>query len=277
MPRLAGSDNKLNIGDARKEKAKTQEQKSSEIKEAKAPKSTRNLMESSASPVEEDDEDDEEDEVILSSKKSKDNGGGKNLKFIFIGVAVVLVVVVAFLVLGKARKKDVPVQDPNPIEQQDQTTEPVPNTPVEPEVPEIPDDTNIGTQDFRNDTTMVSDTELTDPEDFTKDIYGLTLRVDYTVAKIQEASDFVSYEKKRGTWGGGLELYYLDAEYKGKKYVIQVPFKYYKELDDSGIIPVKMEVLRIQSETDGTYLSVVSYMCLDEKTLENVLKTQNKK
>ena len=77
--------------------------------------------------------------------------------------------------------------------------------------------------------------------------------------------------------GRSLELYYLDAEYKGKKYVIQVPFKYYKELDDSGIIPVKMEVLRIQSETDGTYLSVVSYMCLDEKTLENVLKTQNKK
>ena len=109
-----------------------------------------------------------------------------------------------------------------------------------------------------------------------EDIFGLTTRVDYTVKSITNVADFVSYEKHRGTWGGGLELYWLDVEYKDKKYVVQVPFRYYKELDDVGIVPVRMEVLSILSQSDGSQMTVISYMCLDEEVLKDVLKQQSK-
>ena len=121
---------------------------------------------------------------------------------------------------------------------------------------------------------MTTSNELNDIDEELEDLFGLSLRVDYTVSKIETITDFVNYEKKRGTWGGGLEVYYLDATYHGNKYFVQVPYKYYKELEDTGIVPVSMEVLRINSNT-GTSDDervVVSYMKLDSKTLESVMK-----
>lgn len=131
----------------------------------------------------------------------------------------------------------------------------------------------VGTQDFTRDTTMVSDSPLTNPDQYLEDLYGLTTSVDYNVREIKYATDFVSYTKYRGTWGGGLELYWLNVDYKGRPYVIQVPFKYYKELTDTGIVPVKMEVLKIRGSADED-LTVISYMSLDEETLQSVLETQ---
>lgn len=217
---------------------------------------------------EDDEEDEDEDEIITSSMR---NGGGNSKLLFAVGAVVVVLIVVVGFVLFKGRGG----KEPDPGLQQPVQTEPSGSEP-NPEPGTIGTDPSLGTQDFTQDTNNKSDSPMTDPDQFTKDIYGLTTRVDYSVAQIQEAADFVSYEKHRGTWGGGLELYYLDAVYKGTKYVVQVPFKYYKELDDVGIIPVKMEVLRIKNETGDGYLTVVSYMCLDEETLKAVLKTQSK-
>lgn len=219
---------------------------------------------------EEDEIEDDDDEIISESIKDRNEGNNK-LVFI-IGVVVVIIVVVIGFILFAGRNKG--NDDPTPPASQG-TQEP---GDVQPEAPpDIGNDPSVGTQDFTQDINNTSTSPLTDPEDFTKDIYGLTTRVDYTVAKIQEAADFVSYTKHRGTWGGGLELYYLDATYKGYTYKVQVPFKYYKELDETGIVPVKMEVLRIKPDTGGdNYLTIVSYMCLDEETLKTILKSQTK-
>lgn len=229
--------------------------------------------------IDEDDEDDfldgdtdgedDDDEIIAGAINGKKEGKGLDIKLIAGAVGVIILVIVLFVVfLGNRGKNEEPVD-----------TGDIPPTQEEPSAgPAEPDygDAGLGTQDFSGDTNNTSDSPLTDPEDYTKDIYGLTVRVNYDVAKIQEAADFVNYTKHRGTWGGGLELYYLDAEYRGNKYVVQVPFKYYKELDETGIVPVKMEVLRIKSETSDDYLTVVSYMQLDEETLKQVLKSQSK-
>ena len=220
---------------------------------------------------EEEDYDEEDDDEIITS--SLQNGGKGTPNVIFIGVAVIVVilVVVLFVVFrGRVGK------DPAPISPDPGTTQTDSSNSSEAPPPDVGEDPNVGTQDFTQNTNNTADTELTDPEGFTKDLYGLTTRVDYTVSKIQSAADFVSYTKKRGTWGGGLELYYLEAEYKGYKYVVQVPFQYYKELDEVGIVPVKMEVLRIKPDTGEDYLTVVSYMCLDEETLKSILKSQTK-
>lgn len=211
-------------------------------------------------------EDTDEDDEVLSVVESKGKSGDQT-KFIILGVIVAVMVVALFLLFHG--KKEEPVPD------EVQVIEAPPELKEEPDTSEevIP---GVGTQDFTGNTNMNTSEVLTNPDEFLQDINGLTTRVDYTVSSITNISDFVSYTKHRGTWGGGLELYWLDAEYQGTKYVIQVPFKYYKELADEGIVPVSVEILTIPSPSGDENLHVASYMCLDEKVLKDVLKNQNK-
>lgn len=213
-----------------------------------------------------DDDDNSDDEIVVSVSSKADKS---KYLFILAGVAVVLIVIVVFLVFRLGSESSEP-----PV----QYTPSVPDTSLPTPAPEVIDGTaGLGTQDFTKNTNMTSSSVLTDPDSYTKDIHGLTIQVGYTVQSITNVADFVSYTKQRGTWGGGLELYWLDAEYQGNKYVVQVPFKYYKELADEGIIPVKMEVLTIEGSTPQQTLNVISYMTLDETTLKSILKQQGKK
>ena len=230
-----------------------------------------------AEAVENDDDEDDDDDILDSvpDKKSSKN----NLLIGAIGVIIVAVLVLAFLLFGGKRSnpQDTPI-DPPAVQQQDpniaQNEQQQQQQQQQTQDNETPD--GLGTQDFTQNTTMKNGDVLTNPDEYVEDLYGLTTRVDYTVDRISFIADFVSYEKHRGTWGGGLELYWLDATYKGNKYVVQVPFQYYKELDDTGIVPVKMEVLSIKGSVGGENLSVISYMCLDEATLKDILKQQTK-
>lgn len=215
-----------------------------------------------------DDDTDDEDEIIQESLSGQNDSGASKYKMMFIAGGVVVGVIVVFLLFrgmfgGKPNTPpDNPAQ-PSQSEEPGPAVDPIGNP-------------NVGTQDFTTNSTMQSSSALTSPDDFLKDINGLTTRVDYTVSDIQSAADFVSYTKHRGTWGGGLELYWLECTYKSAQYVVQVPFRYYKELDDEGIVPVKMEVLRIKSETSDEYLTIISHMALDEATLKSILKSQSK-
>lgn len=214
---------------------------------------------------EEDDEDGEDDEIL--SEMENAGKGNTPILFIVAGILVVLVVVVGFLLLS-GRKR--PADEPNIPSSQPTTSQGDASSSVQDPL------TDLGTQDFTQDTNWTSSSEMVNPDLYTEDIHGLTTRVDYTVKSINYIADFVSYEKRRGTWGGGLELYWLDATYQGNKYVVQIPFQYYKELSETGIIPVKMEVLSIAGSTEGQTLNVISYMMLDEETLKDILKQQSK-
>lgn len=212
----------------------------------------------------EDDGDEDEDEIIQASMPAN-KGQKMDPKIIGICCAVVAVIVVMAFLLLSGKEEPAPVT-PKPTED---------TTPSQPE-PEKWGNDNLGIQDITQDTNWKSDSPLSNPDGFVEDIDGLTTRVDYTVSAIQSnVIDFVSYTKKRGTWGGGLELYWLDCTYKDNQYVVQVPFKYYKELDDTGIVPVKMEVLYIK-EANGDTLSIISYMSLDEETIKTIIKSKNK-
>lgn len=286
MPNLSGERKKLNLSNTRvakaKSDAKNQAPKAKARSKSKISRSLDDdeLEEGYSNNVNEDEDD--EDEIIAASLKDKKENSSGNIKFILLGAVVVLVIVVGFLLVARNIMK----KDPDPVTSSSQSSSSQQNLPVEQTKPNVqkqpetkPNQTpSLGAQNFLENTNMTSDSPLTDPNNYVKDIYGLTTRVDYEVDDIFYAADFVSYTKNRGTWGGGLELYWLDAEYKGNKYVVQIPFKYYKELDDIGIVPVKMEVLKIKdSTTSDKYLSVISYMSLDEETLKQVLKSQSKK
>lgn len=279
MPNLGGGKKKLDLSSSRhssSEKSKPASKSTKKSAESAQGEKVdaarrRSLLDSQGDDFDDESEEDDDDSVIEQSLNRKREGTALNFKFIGLAALIVICLIVFFLVgkslVSKQPQEEVPVVSSSVSSTSEQVAEPEQTIP----------DSSLGTQDFTQDTTMTSDSELTDASDFTKDLYGLTTRVDYTVASIQNATDFVSYTKYRGTWGGGLELYYLECEYKESKYVIQVPFKYYKELDDTGIVPVKMEVLRIVDNSSSTgYLTIVSYMCLDEATLAAVLKTQNK-
>ena len=112
-----------------------------------------------------------------------------------------------------------------------------------------------GLSDFEGGDHNTNTGEVTDTGDFLKDINGSQIPKHYEVKKITYETDFVSYVKKRGVTGDGVELLWLDAEYKGNPYVIQVPFKVWKELDETGITVVDMEVLTIDKD-----LKVISNM-----------------
>ena len=242
-------------------KEKAAEQRSSIATKAKA---------KSTSSSGKDEEEDIIDEDILSD--IEENSKKSNLVYIVVGVLLVVAVGFAFVLFAGRDKPSTDSETP-PAQQQQQPVQQEQEQ-VEEVTPGIP--SGMGTQDFSQNTNMNNSDVLTNPDQYVEDIFGLTTRVDYKVKSISNVADFVSYEKHRGTWGGGLELYWLDVEYKDKKYVVQVPFKYYKELDDIGIVPVSMEVLTITNQADGANLTVISYMCLDEKVLQEVLKQQNK-
>ena len=217
----------------------------------------------------EDDEEDEDDELF--SDVPERGKGNNNILFIVAGAVVVVIAIILTLVFVVGSKEE---PETLPPASSTQTQQEQPEQPEQQPRPETP---SLGTQDFTQDTNMVSDSALSNPDDFITDLFGLTTRVDYTVKSIRTVSDFVSYTKYRGTWGGGMELYWLDAEYKGRKYVVQVPFQYYKELDDVGIVPVKMEVLTIEGASVDENLTVVSYMELDSAVLKDILKQQQSK
>lgn len=205
----------------------------------------------------------EEDEIIQASIKSQKSGKINPVVYAVVAAVCVVVVVIIFLLVNGKRGND----DPTPLSPGESTQ---PTATVGPT--DDPKPTGIGIQDFTQNTTMTSDSPLSNPDGFVEDINGLTTRVEYEVMGINNITDFVNYTKRRGTWGGGLELYWLDCTYKNAKYVIQVPFQYYKELDETGIVPVKMEVLQVKQPT-GETLIIISYMSLDEATLKNLLKS----
>ena len=219
---------------------------------------------------------DELDEGILDEEEAS----GSSKKWIFIIAAVVVSVLLVFILMLtlSSRGKNEPVVE-QPVQQPQQQVQQQPQVQQPSQQPQTQQPTqqpSFGTQDFTQNTNMNAGSVLTNPDEFVEDIYGLSTRVNYTVSKIGNAADFVSYEKKRGTWGGGLELYWLEATYKGNKYVIQVPFEYYKELDEVGIVPVKMEVVTVPGSAEGETLTIITYMQLDADTLKTILKTQKK-
>lgn len=92
-----------------------------------------------------------------------------------------------------------------------------------------------------------------------KDLQGISVIPNYTVSKIETVVDMVNYKKHRAITDDGMELLWLDANYKGKSYRITVPFKIFKELDPEGITVVDMEVLHLENGNQ-----IISYMNVRE-------------
>lgn len=219
-----------------------------------------------------------------STKKS---GGGKTTMLgILFGLFVVLVMGIAlfFLITGGMKddkeNKDNPtaqtqnanqdkqqfqsMEKPNKDVQNNSTSNNGNNSTVTPGA--SMDDTNAinpGLPNTENGQNKVNNGKLTPSGDFLKDVNGNQIPSNYEVKQVKEETDFVNYEKRRGVTGDGVELLWLDAEYKGIPYTVQVPFKIWKELDPKGITVVSMEVLYLDQDR-----KVISFMSVKENYKE---------
>lgn len=81
--------------------------------------------------------------------------------------------------------------------------------------------------------------------DFIKDLNGLEVSAIYNVESIEYVTDYVNYETRRASMDDGMELYWIEAKYHDKKYRVQIPYCYYKSMQDNGICKVNMEVLNL--------------------------------
>lgn len=214
----------------------------------------------------EDESSEEEDIDIVKKAPIKLPSGMINK--IAIGVAGVAgIFVVGFLIYNIFFKEEVPSIGYTNVPQQG-TTASQNNTPTQEQQAvvqeDIPDSgVSLGIKDATSDTTYDNYTKPVDPSLYLKDISGLTMNAQYTVSSIETIRDFVNYRKMRGQIGVGYELLWLDVTYKEQSYVIQVPFTLYKELDNTGIIVVDMEVLHIpivtaEGKREGSIVSSMS-------------------
>lgn len=100
--------------------------------------------------------------------------------------------------------------------------------------------------------------------DYVKDLKGADVSAVYTVSNRNYIKTHVSYTAKRAIIDDGMEMYWLDVLYKKKKYRVQVPFYYFKDLEDEGICRVEIEVLNLEGGGQ-----IISYMQVIDESNES--------
>lgn len=112
-----------------------------------------------------------------------------------------------------------------------------------------------GIVDYYESEAKTAPAEVYKASDFIKDLNGLDVSAVYNVQNRSYVQDYVNYETRRAIIDDGMELYWLEITYNDKKYRIQCPFVYFKDLGEKGICKVEMEVLTL--EGGG---KIISYM-----------------
>ena len=197
-------------------------------------------------PQDSDEDDDDEgygDRKVVRSKSSKKETD-KTVFYIAGAVALVVIIGVGLFVINSSKKK----KEQEALAQAEAAKQTVAVTDEE-VAPGIPNFYSAGDEE--------NDEKLYDPSLITKDLNGNTVATNYKVISSEEVTDYINYKKFRASTGNGLEFYWLEAEYKGQPYKVQVPFSIYSQLDESGITVVDMEVLTLEDNAKMiTYMSV---------------------
>lgn len=91
--------------------------------------------------------------------------------------------------------------------------------------------------------------------DFIKDLNGVNIPAVYTVKDISVVYMNVNYEKRRAIMDDGMELYWIEVDYGGKRYRCTTTFARFKVLKNRGICRVCAELLTLEN---GEH--IISYM-----------------
>lgn len=176
---------------------------------------------------------DELDLVEDAEDQDDDEPAGKSKLTLIIGaVAVVTIGIIAAGIMFSNRSSSQTETEPQEYYQQAETAE------TEHETTPMPGNAN-------NDNMQNSD-HLDQSTDFLRDLSGVSIPIDYNVKSIDYVRDYVNYTRRRASMDEGMELYWIDIDYNGKKYRCTIPFWRYKSMSDTGICVVQMEVLSLE-------------------------------
>jgi hypothetical protein len=156
-------------------------------------------------------------------------------------------------------------QDKPWLNQSGQSSPQAPPAPqgTEPTIPPVKEGLTPGIKDISQNTNMTMGAGMS-PDSFTKDLNGIPVALNYQINEIYIATDFVSYTKRRATTAEGIELLWLDAEYKGKPCKIQVPLRIFKELDSTGVTVVSVEVAKVKGSDGKEHEIVTDFVVRDD-------------
>lgn len=204
------------------------------------------------------------------TENKNNNSGNKNVSnttLIVVGVVALIVVAIAVIVVGSKNKES--ANDEEDLIINTEYSEPIDTTtylyddegnPVYDSNGNIigEDTINPGYSDSTN-TFMgeggLAPAEVYSPDDYIKDLNGVNISAVYNVEAMNTVVDYVNYIKKRAIIEDGMEMFWLEVVYEGKKYRTQVPFSTFRFLKDEGICKVEMEVLDISGGG-----KIISYM-----------------
>ena len=176
---------------------------------------------------------DELDLVEDAEDQDDDEPTGKSKLPLIIGaVAVVTIGIIAAGIMLSNRSSSQTETETQEYYQQTETAE------TEHETTPMPGNAN-------NDNMQNSD-HLDQSTDFLRDLSGVSIPIDYNVKSIDYVRDYVNYTRRRASMDEGMELYWIDIDYNGKKYRCTIPFWRYKSMSDTGICVVQMEVLSLE-------------------------------
>jgi len=177
--------------------------------------------------------------IVRQVEKKDDNVS----KYVIAGVVGVLIIAtVVFFSIKSSQKKA--LEEQALLEQLESQKQVLPEEKVKAGVPNL---NGAGAEQ--------NDERLYDPSLITKDLNGEVVDTNYNVVSNEEIIDFITYTKYRAPMGDGVEFYWLEAEYKGQSYKVQVPYSVYSKLDREGITVVDIELLTLEGGS-----KMVTYM-----------------
>ena len=199
-------------------------------------------------PRGEDDDNDEDYELDRDKKKDKSKS------IIIFSVILCLVVVIASSIIvyvssQKSKKQEKQMQAE--IQQAQQQAAKASKSKER--------NTKAGAPNLNSNTKDQNDSAVTGDQLVTN-LNGQSVDTNYKIRNIQTVRDYINYTKYRTVTGTGLEFYWLNATYKENNYIVQVPYQVFKELDDTGITLVDVEVTTLADDKNSeivTYMNVV--------------------
>lgn len=207
-----------------------------------------------------DEEFDDSDDFDVERTPKKD----RKMLYIAIGIVLLIVLSVAYTMLNGSNRDNATVSDTETVDNRGLADDEDPYVYDEDGNPIYSADGNEvingdaidpGDVNYTESTQRTTTAKVYSTDDYLKDINGVDISAVYNITSRDYVYDYVSYVAKRGIIDDGMEIYWLEADYKGRKYRIQVPFLYFKDFDEKGVCRVQIEVLNI--EGGG---KVISYM-----------------
>lgn len=190
----------------------------------------------------------------------------KNTIIIIAVVAVIVIIIIAMLKSLMTPEEPIEMTDTGQV---DGTTQEAATTTAQEAATttaqgattehEISTEVTVGLPEFDDRENGSTSATVYSANDYIKDLNGSDIPAVYNVASRSYVKDFANYEAKRAILADGMEMYWLEIQYKNKPYRCQVPYYVFKDLETTGICVVEIEVLTLEGgEQVISYMQVVT-------------------